>query len=374
MRFKPRLQNKVASSIVTLPAAAVLATFLWWLPQGWYSNEALAGWLVYAFTTYVLIELSNVNMLLRIRSRLISSLFLTMLAVCGFVHQVQAATLVTFVVVLALYILFSSYENRDATVQSFHVYLLLSLGSFAYPPLLLLQPVLLLCQGVFMRSLSWRSYMAGIMGMTVPYWFWTAACVVQADFMPLQQQGLAIIEPVNTPILCVQAGETVTASFWLKAIATLYSGATIDTLNYNLLSDAPLRLVPIASAAVVVGLLGLTGFIHYMRNHYDDKIRVRMCFHTILTLQTVLTLWLLFQPRQLPYLFPVLLLVTAPAAAHFFALTHTVMTNLWFVTCLLLLLSVGLASLAMPYFMPDTMPVIPIYNIQSFMPAGIAAL
>lgn len=373
MRFRQRLQNKVAASVITLPAAAVLATFLWWLPQGEYSNESLAGWIVYALTTYVLIELSNVNMLLRIRSRLISSLFLTLLAVCGFVHQFQTATLVSFAMVLVLYILFSSYEQRGATTQSFHVYLLLSLGSFAYPPLLLLQPVLLLCQAVFMRSVSLRSFIAGIMGLLVPYWFWAAACLVQTDFMPLYQQWMDIIEPINTPILAVQSGEPITASFWLKVLATLYSGASIETLNYNLLSDTPLRLVPLAAASVVVGLLGLTGFIHYMRKHYDDKIKVRMCFHTILTIQVVLTFWLLFQPRQLPYLFPLLLMITAPAAAHFFALTHTVMTNLWFVTCLLLLVAVGLASLAMPYFMPETTPIIPVYNLQEIMPAGIMA-
>ncbi len=369
-----RLQNKVAESSITLPAAAVLAALLWWLPQGSYSNEALAGWAVYALTTYVLIELTNVNVLLRVRSRLTSSIFITLLAVCGFVHQLQPATIAALAVVCALYALFTTYERRQLTAPTFHSYLLLSLGSLALPPLLLLMPVLLFCQGVYMRSLSWRTFMAALIGTVVPYWIWAAIATATATFVPLQRQALAIVDPINAPILAVQSGQSLMAAFYQRLWDTLHSGTSLSDLNYALLLPAhlrahvsPLSLVPLAAAAVVVGVLGLTGFVHYVRSHYDDKIRVRMCFHTLLTLQVVVTLWLLVQPRQLPHLLPLLMLTTAAPVAHFFSLTHSRGSNFWFVCCWLLLVAVGIAALALPYFFEEAIPAVPAYDLSAIV-------
>ena len=92
-------------------------------------------------------------------------------------------------------------------------------------------------------------------------------------------------------------------------------------------------------------LLSLTGFIHYLRKSYDDKIRVRMCHYTFLTLQVILLAWLVAQPAHFPDLYPLWLLTVVPAAGHFIALTHTWLSNIWFVILTLLLIAVGAITL-----------------------------
>ena len=42
--MRRRLQNRIAESTLTLPLAAVVATLLWWLPQGGYTAMALRSW------------------------------------------------------------------------------------------------------------------------------------------------------------------------------------------------------------------------------------------------------------------------------------------------------------------------------------------
>ncbi|MBO4905987.1 MAG: hypothetical protein J5486_02985 [Bacteroidaceae bacterium] len=367
MRYssRHRFQNTVAESIITLPAAAVLATLLWWLPQGGYSNGAMLGWLAYALTTYVLIEMNTAYKLLRIPSRFISSLYLIMLAACGFVHQLQNGTIAALTIACSIACLFSTYDVHQPSTATLHTYLLLSLGSLAYPPLLLLYPIMFLCQAIYMRSLTGKTFTAGLIGLLLPYWLWAVVCMLQTDISSLYAQWLAIIEPINTPILAIQHSEPITSAFWLRAWTTLHTGSSLEQLDYTVLASNPMRLIPLAVAAVVIGILGLTGLIHYIRKHYDDSIKVRMCFYTFLTFQVVLTLWMLFQPRQFPHLFPSLLLVTAPTAAHFFTFTHTRATNFWFFACSLLLIAVAAATLALPSFSPDSTPIIPTYDIQA---------
>ena len=105
-----------------------------------------------------------------------------------------------------------------------------------------------------------------------------------------------------------------------------------------------------ACAFAYVFLLALTGSIHYVRKNYDDKIRVRMYYYCLMAIQVVLLLWLLVQPTYFRPLFSMLILTTVPSVAHFFALTHTWLTNAWFILsalCLLFLISLS-------FFLPLT--------------------
>ena len=96
------------------------------------------------------------------------------------------------------------------------------------------------------------------------------------------------------------------------------------------------------SIALAVTLLwGTTGFIHYVRKSYDDKIRVRMCHYTFMAMQFTLILWLTLQPNYFSQLFPLFLLTTVPAAAHFVTLTRTWLTNAWTMVLFMSLLVLG---------------------------------
>ena len=334
--MKRRLQHKVAESTATLPVACVVTAMLWWWPQGGYSLSYLLGLLSCALTTYVMMEMNAIYALLRIRSRMVSSLFVLLMAGCGFLHPISAGSIILLCVAIAYFFLLRTYEHPHPENATFHAYLLLSLGSLAWPPLLLLTPVLLWIQGVFLRAMRWNVLCAAFMGLVLPYVLWGTALTGWmvfsflttpltetpvyglAAFEPLLQHMAAIIAPFQEPLAWPP---TTTFVYWWQAH----------------------RAEGVAFAFMV--LLGLTGFIHYVRKSFDDKIRVRMCHYSFLLMQVILLVWLLLQPHLFPQLFPLFLFTTVPSTAHFVALTRTWFSNAWFLFLTLLLIAVAVITL-----------------------------
>lgn len=362
--MRRRLQNRIAESAVTLPTACVAATLLWWLPQGAYSPDYLVGWVLCALTAYVLVEMATVNTLMRVRSRMITALYLLLMAACGFLHPQQTASFTMLAVAVALYCLFRTLDQPRPEVDTFHAYLALSLGSIAWPPLLLLALPMLFSQVIYLRSLTGRSFRAALIGLLLPYFFWSAAAFVLGDIQPFVAHCSDIIVPVREPIEDAMAGRPLlppTYMQWLNPDAKASTDcwhATVDALSSIDGRAAAMRLgewsrghLERLAALGVVALFALTGYVHYRRRSYDDKIRVRMCYFTIMSAEVVVTVWLALQPRQFANLMPLLLLLSVPPAAHFIALTHTRMTNFWSAVLGLTILALAVVSLALPFFL-----------------------
>ena len=69
-----RFQNRVVESVFTLPISAVIAALMWWF-QGGFSKANMLGLLFCALTAYIILETNNANALIRVRTRLLSSLW-----------------------------------------------------------------------------------------------------------------------------------------------------------------------------------------------------------------------------------------------------------------------------------------------------------
>ena len=338
--MKNRLQNRIAQSSATLPTACVLTTLLWWLPQGGYSTEYLLGWLLCVLTAYVVIETVAVNALLRIRSRMISSLFLFLMAVCGFLHPISSGTVVLFCVAVSFFCLLRTYESERPETDILHTYLFLSLGSLLWPPLLLLSVVQLWNQGVFLRSLHMRSFGAACCGVLLPYFFWAAGAFAMNDIQPFVDHVAAIIAPLTEVFQWQWAVDLAQRADWNAFWPQFYVPLQARVVAHQ----------PECAALLLVVLLGLTGFVHYARSSFDDKIRVRMCHYCFMAMQLVLLAWLVLSPGYFRQLFPLLVLTTVPAAAHFFAFTHSWLSNMWFILLVLALIAVGVCSLFFPTY------------------------
>ena len=330
-----RLQNKVAESSATLPVACVLTIFLWWFPQAGYSLDYLLGLLACFLTAYVVMEMTTVYALLRVRSRLNSVIFLLLMAVCGFLHSIQSSSIMTLLLAITLYAMFHSYEKYDATGSIFYASLCLSLSSLLWPPILLVALLLILSQQIFLRSFSWRMFGAWCIGLLLPYWLWLAVALFTEDINPFLSHVVAIIAPFHQPFYWHWIIDLTQTSDWHGFTEGFSERWAPMVLNHR----------PHIIAFTYVFVLGLTGLIHYLRNSYNDKTQVRMCFNVILTLQVVLFLWILLQPVYFNRLFPLFILTTAPAASHFFTLTRTWLTNAWFILCTLGLVFVGVITL-----------------------------
>ena len=388
--MKRRLQNRIAESALTLPIAAVLATLLWWLPLGGYASSYLHAWIAAAALSYFVIEGTSVNALLRTRSQMIPSLLLLLLAVCGFLHGDAPALEVTLALMLTIFCIMqtaprsssaediasahgigSSRSRYRPQVSTLHAYCALSLGSLVWPPMLLLAIPLLWSQSIYLRSMTWRCLGAAVIGLALPYFFWGAA-VLFAETLPTAvpealsapfflQHCEAIIAPISVPLTTAINGKLPlpdTYSAWFDNLTATVPDASPSGSNLSppshpsppatwatVLSLWAATRIPRLSALILIAILALTGFIHYLRKSYDDKIRVRVCHQTILTLQFFVALWLALQPQHFRFLFPLLLLTTAPSAAHFITFTRTWTTNAWVILLTIGMIIVGILNL-----------------------------
>lgn len=352
-----RWQNRMAESSATLPTACVVATLLWWLPQGAYSTAYLLSWLTCALTTYLLLEMTAQNALLRVRSRMISSLFLFIMAVCGFLHPLQTSVLSMLCLTFSFYYLLRTCDAQRPEVNTMHAYLAISMGSLLWPPLLLLVPVQLWSQGVYLRSLTRRNFGAALIGVLLPYIFWATGAFALGRITQLIDQAAAIIAPFTEPW------------YWQWAVdlarSAEDSSTFFTTLSDHFIAQSLAHPTEVIALTFVL-LLGLTGFIHYVTKNYDDKIRVRMCHYALMAMQVAIILWLALQPQLFYLLFPLLVVTTVPAAGHFIALSHTWLSNAWVIILLLLLIATGVSCLALPSLLNWPQPSLTPLNFVDF--------
>ena len=340
----------------------MVATLLWWLPLGAYSTTYMHAWVVCAVLTYFAIETVAANAMLRVRSQMPAVLMLVLMAACGFLHDQPLPMLAAVAVAIATHCLLRSAAPTSADdspsrtarrpqMETFHAFAALSLGSLLWPPMLLLALPMLWSQTVYLRSMSWRCLGAAVIGMATPYFFWGIAALATDSLAAFTAHTSAIIRPVAEPIADIAAGRMPLAdtyASWLPAAgATDQAAGTPDvtaTVAANARTWAAANAPRLAATAVTV-LLALTGFVHYSRRSYDDKISVRICHQTFMSIQACATLWLALQPQHFLWLLPIVIVTAAPAAGHFVALTHTWLTNAWALTLGLLLIVAAVLNL-----------------------------
>lgn len=291
-------RTRIATGSFTLPvavlvAAAVLCTAA---PTGDELWKILA---VVAVTTYALIELSNRNALLRVRSRMVSSTYLVILAACPFMAVWSTDLLPAVALVLTYFALFAAYQQPHPAGYAFHAGLFVGIGSLFYPPMILLEVVVVHCLLVQLRALNWRSLLAVVFGAVLPYWF-------------LAGWGI-----------------------WENRIDTIFV-PYLEAFNFGAPDYAALTLPQMLVAGYVV-VLSLCAAVHFTRTAYNDKIRTRMYFYVFLVLEVVLVAALAFQPQCANVLMHMLIVNSAPIIAHHFTLGRGRALNVWFIICLVLL-------------------------------------
>lgn len=299
MNHSRRLQNKITAGRWTLPVAILitatcqLATDLL-IPE----TKEITSWmnrllslLLCGATGYFLIVLNNMFALIRMRASVQTAIYFLLVTVCPTLHQLHAGNVAAAALLASFFFLFRSYQQMQPSSMLFHTFVCLGVGSLLFPPLIYLVPVYWIGSYMF-QSLTPRSFFATIVGLLLPYWFLFGYAAWKQQWT-LFTQIVAQWQPMGDTTKILQPWE-------------------IGTLGY-------LAMLFVVSAS------------HCLLASLDDKLRTRAYLQFLILLNVVLFAGILFFPAFCACWIALLLIGVSILAGHLFVLTHSKISNLFFI-------------------------------------------
>lgn len=293
-----RLQNKVAESRLSLPFMAVIAIIIVLL-RGDFTGRWWLQFACWSLSTYLIVELNNVNSLLRIYSRMVSCSFLVLILVASYLLSDVRVSIVTLCIVVAYTLLFHCYQLRKSVNWVYTAFLFIGIASYLFIQILYFVPILWICMTFFLMTMNIRSFFASLLGLITPYCFGIILFVYFGEIDYLLQHFASLIE-----------------------FQPLFDYQSI-TINQYL------------TFAFVVLLL-IIGIVHFVRNSFLDKIKTRMFYNIFITMSLACLTYIILQPMHFDVLIVLLIVNVSPLIAHFISLTHTRITNITFIVLLII--------------------------------------
>ena len=317
-----RLQGLVTAGRWTLPAAIFICTLCWVLPsvllpeltitageEGgsvlWQSArtlllpawaEHLVSFLIYAAIGYFLIELNNRFSIIRMRASVQTAIYFLLVTVCPEMHLLYAGNVAAITFLFSIYFLFKSYQQAQASGYLFYSFLFIGAGSILFPQLTFFS-VLWLFEAHRFQSLTFRSFCGALVGWTMPYWMLFGHAFfyneMELFYRPFNQL-LTIGEFFNLQIL----------QPWELAI-----------LGYLL-------------------VMFIVSAVHCIAAGFEDKIRTRAYLQFLIDLTIFLFLLIALQPIYCSALLPLLIISNSILIGHFFVLTNSKSSNVFFIISL----------------------------------------
>ena len=295
---RKQIQKIVAGSRLTFPVTALYGLVLclaggvivhqWWIQLG-----------CFVLTTYLVLLFNNFFSLIRIYSRAITSAFIILSGVACFLFPSLPGGFVTVGIAASLLTLFATYQDKESTGWNYYTFLILGLVSLAEVHILALIPVYWVIM-VFLSSLSLRTFLASLLGLLTPYWCWAAIVLFfyQDNFTPFLSHFYPFAD-----------------------VAFLDGYASLSISHY------------LTYAFLII--LTVIGIVHYLRTSFNDKIRTRQFYYSIMFFDVVVLTLLPLFPLQNDLLLRPAIILTSPLIGHFIALTNTKVTNIAFILILI---------------------------------------
>ena len=150
----------------------------------WMTNKAVAyscGMLFMILIAYIIQRISDIEMLIRERTRLVFLLFVLLMSTNVGLIPFKEVTIVLLCLVFMIYRLFNAYQLPEATGKLFIAGVLIGVAGLFIPQALWFMPLVWIGMYQFL-SLSYRSFLASLIGMLTIYWLVLAWCVWTNDF------------------------------------------------------------------------------------------------------------------------------------------------------------------------------------------------
>ena len=307
-----RFQNRVAESSLSLPVSAIICILIW-LAAGLVSRKLWVPLLLTGFSTYLIAEMNNRNALLRIRSRMMSCVFLWLATMQATITISWQTITIQALMELCTFLLLFCYRDKTEVPSIFCIALIISVGSIIWAPFLYFLPVIfiLLCTPLY--AMSFKAVSAIIMGLILPHWALIPYFVYK--------------ENVD----------------WLKDhYKLLYDGSVFFDYSSTTIGQ-------VAYYAILL-ILMLIGWTHFVRTAYKDKLKTRNLYDVIIALSVFFAVITPLVPLYANYTLAMFTIAVCPLAAHYFSLTTTKLTNIVFIATIVIIAIISIMAIYTPYF------------------------
>ena len=305
-----RTQNKIAEGRFTLPISGILAALVC-LAGGVVVHNLWMQFICLILSTYLMVEVTNANALLRVYSRMISCSFL-LLTVMAFISVTDIKASIVQLCLISFYLtVFRCYQTRGATGWVFYGFFCMGLASIVFTQILFFVPFIWIMMAVNLLAFSHRTFWASVLGLAAPYWFLCTYYFATGDIDSIVNHFNEIVQ--FQPLF-------------------RYGGIT----EHQVVTFA------------FIFMLALTGIIHYLRTSFRDKIRTRMIYEIFITMDILSIVFVTLQPQHYNVLITMMIVNTSPLIAHFIVHTHTWITNIYFHFILLLTAAITIYDLWLP--------------------------
>lgn len=289
-----RIQNKMAESRRILPLA-ILYSIAIWLLAGLIQEQWWIQFGCFLLSAFLMVHLNNLNVLIRIYSRIVSVSFIILSSTAVFLFPSISGSIIQTCFIASLMTLYNCYQDRESPGWTFYTFLCLGIASLVDIHILFFVPVFWLMMIIIVYSFSWRTFLASLVGLLTPYWLWAAA------------------------VLWLEKGNMGMIIHHFSALKDF------QILGYPPLSFQQTLLVGF------IGILGVTGVIHFLRTSTRDKIRTRQMYYSFIIIGLSAFLFLTLQPQHYDMLIRIMIIAVSPLIGHFLALTKTKITNIAFI-------------------------------------------
>ena len=303
-------QNRVAESRLLLSFSVIYGCIIW-LAAGLVANAWWWQFCLFAISSYLIMELNNHHALIRIYSRMMSCSFIFLTCMNSHLFSSRSGAIIQLAAVAFYTFSFRSYQDRQAAGLTFYSWIAIGMASRIEVRILYAIPFCWLLMIVSYYSFSIRTFMASLLGLLTPYWMAGVYFLLLQDFStPLQHFRPLLGNPFQ--------------------------------FDYS-----QLDLSEIITYFVLVAL-GLIGIFHFLRNSYQDSVRIRMLYKAFIYSDLILMILVPLLPQHAEWLLRIMIVNTSPLIAHFIALTHTRLSNLLFHVIVILVLALTLFHLYQP--------------------------
>ncbi len=288
-----RLQNSIAESRLALPILSII-TIAVWISLCFINPKTIPATICLLFTSYLMVELNNSNVLMRVYSRMVSCSFMFLTTIFLYqLTQIGSAILILCIVGF-LTCIFRTYQDSETQGWTFYAFICIGISSIVWVQILYFVPILWILMKTNLLSLNIKSFISSIFGLILPnIIFFGYTLYITNDYT-------TYIRHINELIVFQ------------------------DIFNFTNLSEKQLI------STIWIIILAIISTIHYLIDKKNDNIKTRLLFGIFTIINWSAIIFLLLQPTLFSSLITIIISTSSPLIAHLITLTHSKLSNILF--------------------------------------------